>query len=117
MRDLRFTLIRIIAIVLVIGLAVISPLFSLPAKNGLAYDINVPPQPVYVTTFDRPRPEIRIERVLKLDDFTGFDPDLASLFEAARRPQTTEVARADRGGQRFEQVASISHQGRGGTAR
>lgn len=117
MRELRFTLIWIAAIVLVIGLAVFSPLFSLHAKNGVAYDMNVPPQPVSMATFDRPRTEIRIERALKLDDFSGFDPSLASLLEAARERQTTEVARADEVGEGFEQIASISHEVRGGARR
>lgn len=118
MRGLRFTLIRIIAIILVIGLAVFSPLFGLLGKGGAASEMNVPPQPRYVSTFDRPRPEMRIERVLKWDDFTGFDPDLASLFEASRGEKLSEVARAgDAGARKYEEVASASREFRGGAAR
>ena len=56
--------------------------------------------------------------VLKLDDFEGFNPDLASLIEAAREPQLTEVARdGDTGARRYAEIASVSHEFRGGVAR
>lgn len=118
MRDLRFTLIRIIAVILVIGLLLFSPLLGLTAKNGGDSTMNVPPQPRYVTTFERPRPEIRVERVLKLDDLTGFDPDIASLLEASGGTKSSEITTMkDAGVSRYEEVASISHEAKGGSAR
>ena len=118
MKGLRFTFVRIIAVILVIGLAVFSPLLSLPAKDKVAYDMSAPPQPRHMATFDRPRPEFRIERVLRLDEFKGFDPDLAWLLEATGDPQKSEISRArDTGVKRFDEMASISHRARGGDAR
>jgi hypothetical protein len=118
MRDLRFTFIRIIAVILVIGILLFSPLFSLTAKNSAVSTMNVPPQPRYVTTFDRPRPEVRIERVLKLEDLTGFDPDLATLFEATRVPQRSDMASAaETGARNYDEVALVSHEIRGGAVR
>ena len=55
----------------------------------------MPPQPAPVVVLDRPRPEIRIERALKLDDFTGFDPGLAAWLATAHERQTTVARKAE----------------------
>jgi hypothetical protein len=102
MRDGRFRLIRSVAFILVIGLALFSPLFSLSTDKAAKVDINVPQQVARVAELTRPRPEVRIERVLKLDEFMGFDPDLASLFRNSRERRFSDEASA------VEQLASLS---------
>lgn len=77
MSDRRFRLVRFVAMILVICLALFSPLFRLPNEQAGRVDMNLPTPAPPVATIDRPRPEIHIERVLKLDEFQGFDPDLA----------------------------------------
>ena len=110
MLDRRLRLIRILAFILMIGLAIFSPLLVVSSDNAVKVDMNVPPQVARVAEVARPQPEVRIERVLKLEEFKGFDPDLASLFGKRREWQSFDDAQA------FEQVASLSaEQGRVGT--
>ncbi len=89
-----------------LGIAVIcSLLLSLRMKKAGQVDMNVPSQPRYVTTLDRPRPEIRIERLLNLEDPNDFDPDLTSLLKRERQRQR---GAANQNATSFEQVASVS---------
>jgi hypothetical protein len=107
----RLKWIKIVAIILVIGLAVFSPLLSLSSEKAGKVHMNVPPQVARVIELDRPRSEVRIERVLKLDELTGFDPDLASLLRAPRAWRTSDDAPEG------EQFASLSSEHRRFTAR
>jgi hypothetical protein len=79
-------------------------------------DANMPTQPPRAAGFDRPRPEIRVEQFLKLDEFTGFDPDLASVLKGSRERHTADGSRPGQGSEPL-QVASLSREGRGGDAR
>ena len=74
-------------------------------KKAGQVDMNAPSQPRYVTTLDRPRPEIRIERLLNLEDPNDFDPDLTSLLKRERERQR---GAANQNATSFEQVASVS---------
>ena len=64
------------------------------------------------TTLDRPRPEVRIERLLMFDDSNGDIPNIASLLKPQPEPQ--RLVLADHSAVSDEQVASISREGRGG---
>jgi hypothetical protein len=110
MRGGRLRLIRIVAFILVIGLVIFSPLFGSSSEKAARVDMNVPQQVARVAEIDRPRPQVRIERVLKLDELTGFDPDLASLLRPRREHRLADDAPA------VEQLASLSSEhGRGST--
>jgi hypothetical protein len=102
MRGGRLGLIRIMAFILVIGLAVFSPLFTLSSDKAAKVDMNIPNQVTRVANLARPRPEVRIERVLKLEEFLGFDPDLASLLRNPREQRVPDDSQA------VEQLASLS---------
>lgn len=117
MRKTRFRLIQIIAMIVILGLALFSPLLGLQAQKAAGPDMNIPPQPARVAAFDRPRPEVRIERVLKLDELTGFDPDIASLLNSLNEQQPVDHAPAGESAQPVEQLASLSKDPRGGEAR
>jgi hypothetical protein len=114
MRNFRFGLIRVMAVLVVIALVVVLPLLGPPIKPSEGPNTDVPTQPKYKTTFDRPRPEVRIERLLTLDDSNRDIPDIASLLKPQREPQrlgsTNHTPVSD------EKVASISREGRGGDA-
>ena len=99
------------AVLLVIAVTIFSLLLSLRMKKAGHTDIDVPAQPRYVTTLDRPRPEIRIERLLNLDDPNDFDPDLTSLLKRERERQR---GTANQNATSCEQVASVSHDQKGG---
>jgi hypothetical protein len=114
MRNFRFGLIRVMAVLVVIALAVFSPLLGPPIKPSERADTDLPTQPRYKTTFDRPRLEVRIERLLTLDDSNGDIPDIASLLKPEPQPQ--RLGPADHSAVSDEQVASISREGRGGDA-
>ena len=111
MRGGRLRLIRIVAFILVIGLVLFSPLFGSSSEKTARVEMNVPQQVARLAEIDRPRPQVRrIERVLKLDELTGFDPDLASLLRPQRERRLAYDAPA------VEQLASLSSEhGRGGT--
>jgi hypothetical protein len=102
MRGGKLRLIRILAIILVVGLALFSPLFSPSIDEAAKVDMNVPQQFARVAELDRPRTEVRIERVLNLDEFKGFDPDLASGLRNSRERRFSDDASA------VEQLASLS---------
>ncbi len=102
MRDRRLRLIRILAFILMIGLVIFSPLFVASSEKAATVDMNVPPKVARAAEIARPRPEVRIERVLKLDEFMGFDPDLASLLRTPREQRISDDERA------VEQLASLS---------
>ncbi|MBD0328399.1 MAG: hypothetical protein ICV68_18435 [Pyrinomonadaceae bacterium] len=102
MRGGKLKLIQIMAIILVIGLALLSPLFSLSSGKAGKVDMNVPAQVLSVTELDRPRPEVRIERVLTSDEFKGFDPGLALLLRTPRESRISDDAPEG------EQLASLS---------
>ncbi|HEX8136892.1 MAG TPA: hypothetical protein VF544_04815 [Pyrinomonadaceae bacterium] len=102
MRGGRLRLIRILAFILVIGLAIFSPLSSSLSDKAVNVGMNLA-QPVARTAeIARPRPEVRIERVLKLEELAGFDPDLASLLMAPREQRITHNSQA------VEQLAALS---------
>jgi hypothetical protein len=102
MRGGRFRLIRIVAFILVIGLAFFSLLLSSSGGKAVNADINVPQGFARVADLARPRHEVRIERALKLDELMGFNPDLASLLRTPRERQPSDDS------QRVEQLASLS---------
>ncbi|HEX8652823.1 MAG TPA: hypothetical protein VF708_18550 [Pyrinomonadaceae bacterium] len=102
MRSGKLKLMQIMAIILIIGLAVLSPLFRLSSEKAGKVDMNVAPQVARVTELDRPRPEVRIERVLKLGEFRDFDPDLAMLLKTPREWRISDDAPEG------EQLASLS---------
>jgi hypothetical protein len=102
MRGGRFRLIRIVAFVLMIGLAIFSPLFSSSGERAVNADVNVPQGFARVAELARPRAEVRIERVLKLDEFAGFNSDLASLLRTPRERHLSDDL------QRIEHLASLS---------
>ena len=102
MRGGRLRLIQRIAFILAIGLALFSPLFILSNDKAAKVDMNIPNQVMRVAAVARPRPEVRIERVLKLDDFPGFDPDLASLLGNPREQRMPIDSQA------VEHIASLS---------
>jgi hypothetical protein len=102
MRGGRLRLIQIMAFILMVGLAVFSPLFTLSSDKAAKVDINIPNQVMQVVDLARPRPEVRIERVLKLEELLGFDPDLASLLRHPREQRVPDDSQA------VEQLASLS---------
>ena len=104
MKNSRLVL-RWTAVLLVIAVTVFSLLLSLRMKDVGQPDMNVPAQPKYVTTVDRPRPEIRLERLLNLDDPNDFDSDLTSLLKRERERQR---GMAKQSATSNEQVASVS---------
>jgi hypothetical protein len=104
MRGGRHRLIRFLAFILVIGLAIFSPLFGSSGEKAAGVDINVPQGLARVAELARPRPEVRIERVLKLEEFMGFNPDLASLLRNPREQRLSDDERA------VEQLASLSRE-------
>jgi hypothetical protein len=110
MKNWRLAFVTGIAVVIVIALAGWQ-LLHLPNQIGKRADMTVPPQPQYETAFDRPRPELRIERLLGLDDSNGFNPDIASLFknERERRQETVNQS-----GMTYQEVAFVSHDKKGG---
>lgn len=114
MRHARLKIYQVVAVIVVIGLALFSSILGLPHQNAITDGMNVPPQPVRVVSFDRPRPEIRIERVLKPDEFTGFDPDIASLLKPGREGQAPLSAQREQAG---DEIASLTHGQRGGGRR
>jgi hypothetical protein len=79
--------------------------------------MNVPPQSARVAALDRPRPEIRVERVLKLDESNGFDTDLAGLLNNSRERRLGDDTAAGGSARTFEQIASLSNEERGGAVR
>ncbi len=110
MKNSRIVFIRWTAVLVVIAIAIYSVLLSLRIKSAERTDINVPPQPSYVTSVNRQRPEINIERLLNLDDPKGFDSDLTSLLTREReRQRATENPNAVS----YEPVASVSHDQKG----
>ncbi|HEX8144802.1 MAG TPA: hypothetical protein VF553_19690 [Pyrinomonadaceae bacterium] len=90
------------AFILVIVLAVFSPLFTLSGERAARVDMNIPHQVTRVADLARPRPEVRIERVLKLEEFLGFDPDLAALLINPREQRLPDDSQA------VEQLAFLS---------
>ena len=104
MKNSRLVL-RWTAVLLVIAVTIFSLLLSLRMKKAGQTDMDLPSQPKSVTTLDRPRPEIRIERLLDLNDPNDFDPDLTSLLKRERERQR---GAANQNATSFEQVASVS---------
>lgn len=100
------------AVLIVTALVVWSTLLNSPNKAGNRADITVAPQPRYETAFDRPRPELRIERLLGLDDSNGFNPDISSLFKKNEREQGQDTV--NEAGKTYQEVASFSHDKKGG---
>lgn len=108
----RLAFITGVAMLIVTALAVWSTLLNSPNKAGNRADITVPPQPRYETAFDRPRPELRIERLLGLDDSNGFNPNISSLFKKTERERGHDTV--NESGRNFQEVASVSHDKKGG---
>ena len=102
MRGGKLRLIRIVAFILVIALALFSPLFGPSIDKAAKADMNVPQQVARLAELDRPRTEVRIERVLNWEEFKGFDPDLASGLRNSRERWFSADASA------VEQLASLS---------
>lgn len=100
------------AVLIVTALVVWSTLLNSPNKAGNRADITVAPQSRYETAFDRPSPELRIERLLGLDDSNGFNPDISSLFKKNEREQGQDTV--NESGRTYQEVASFSHDKKGG---
>ena len=111
MTNSRFAFIRGIAVLVVIALAICSPLLSPPTKTDVRADLMSPPQPRYVATIDWPRPEIRIERLLNIDEFNGLDLDIASLL---KREQERQQETKNQTGAIYQEVASVARVSKGG---
>ena len=113
MKNSRLVFITGIAVLIVTALAVWSPLLNSLTKTGKRPDRAVTPQPRNEMTFDEPRPELRIERLLGLDNSNPFNPDIASLFkqEPERRLDTFKQT-----GTTHQQVASVTHDKKGGVS-
>ena len=110
MKNSRIVFLRWIALLVVITVTVSALLLSMATEKTAPMEVNVPPQPRYVTTLDRPRPEFRIEQLLNLDDPNNFDPDLTALL---RRKRERERGMANQNATSYEQVASLSHDQKG----
>ena len=108
----RLAFITGVAMLIVTAFVVWSTLLNSPNKAGSPADITVPPQLRYETAFDRPRPELRIERLLGLDDSNGFNPDISSLFKKNERQQGQETV--NESGRTYQGVASVSPDKKGG---
>jgi hypothetical protein len=93
-----------------IVMTICSLLLRLQMKRRAHTDTNVPAAPPHVTKLDRARPEIRIERLLNLEEATGFDPDLTSLL---RRERNRQRGIATRNTVSYYQLASVSHAQKG----
>lgn len=107
MKNLRLAFLIGIAVLIVTALVVWSPtLLNSTTPTGKRSDLPGPPQPRYETSFDRPHPELRLERLLGLDDSNGFNPDIASLFKNERDRQQETVKQT---GTTYHEVASVSH--------
>jgi hypothetical protein len=106
------SLVRKWAVLLVMALTICLLLLSGGTKQAGQTDLNMrlPSQPRYVTTLDRPRPEIRIERLLNLEDPNDFDPDLTSLLKRKRQAQR---GKANSSALSYQLVASVSHDQKG----
>lgn len=114
MRNLRLAFLIGIAVLIVTALVVWSPtLLNSITPTGKRSDLPVPPQPRYETASDRQRPELRIERLLGLDDSDRFNPDIASLFKNDRERRQETVNQT---GTTYQQVASVSHDQKGGVS-
>jgi hypothetical protein len=118
MRDRRKPrLIWIASIALVVCSAVFWSLLNARHEGAGGHDVSAPPHVTRAAAVDRPGPEVRVGRVLKLDEFIGLnpelyvsDPALASLLKPRRAPWPADGANS--GGR--EQLASMSpEQGRG----
>ena len=110
----RLAFITGLAVLIVTALAVWSTLLNSPNKPGNRVGLTGPPQPRYETTFDRPRPELRIERLLGLDDSNGLNPDISSLFKRKEREQGQDTV--NESGRTYQEVASFSHDKKGGVS-
>lgn len=114
MRHTRLKIYQVIAVIVVVGLALFSSILSLPHRDTASRHMNVPPQPVQAVNFDRPRPEIRIERMLEPDEFTGFDPAIASLLKPGPDREAPLSAQREQAG---DEIASLTCERRGGGER
>lgn len=113
MRATRVKPAQFLAAFTVFCLLLFSPLLMLRGKKSAGIDVNTPPQPVRLINFDRPRPEVPIERVLKLDDFNGFDPKLVALLDPDKGGPLVVLASRQIGGeqsQSTEQIARLDGQ-------
>ena len=102
-----------LAVLIVTALAAVcSTLLDSPNKTGSRADIALPPQPRYDRAFDRPRAELRIERLLGMDDSNGFNPDISSLFKKNEQEQGQDTV--NESGRTYQEVASVSHDKKAG---
>lgn len=93
-------LLKTLTLIIVITAAIV---WLLTARERSSFrDATVPSTPSQAVTLDRPRPEVRIERLLNLEEPNGFDPDLQKLLRRERERQ--EVTDANGG---FQQTASV----------
>ncbi len=106
MRTVRRRLIPVVALVVALGLAVVWLLLARPSQKAVGADANVPPQPARVASLDRPRPEIRVERELRLEEFMGFDPELAPWLSGSFEKYPAAGVRSGESVRAPEQVAS-----------
>ena len=103
MRNLPKTL----TVIIVITGAIV---WLLTARERSSFrEVTIPSTPSQAVTLDRPRPEVRIERLLNLEEPNGFDPDLQKLLRRERERQ--EVTAAHGG---FQQTASVVRLRKGG---
>ncbi len=98
------------SLLLLIVMTISSLLLSLQIKRRAHTDTNVPSAQQSVTTLDRAQPEIRIERLLNLEEPNGCDPDLTSLL---RRERDRQRGIATPNTASYYQLASVSHAQKG----
>jgi hypothetical protein len=100
MLTVRRRLIPVFALVVVLSLAVVWLLFRQPSGKAFGADVNVPSRAVRAASLDRPRPEIRVEREFRLEEFMEFDPEFAPWLNVSRDKYSAA-------GMHSEQVASL----------
>ena len=109
MRQNRLKLIRLVAVIVILGLVIFSPLLALQPQETASNKTDAPPQTARVAAIDRPRPEFRIEGIPKLGEFTGFDTAIASILnDSPQKRSGDELAAAGENARAPEQIASLS---------
>ena len=100
-------LLKTLTVIIVITAAIV---WLLTARERSSFrEVTIPSTGSQAVTLDRPRPEVRIERLLNLEEPNGFDPDLQKLLRRERERQ--EVTDANGG---FQQTASVVRLRKGG---
>lgn len=100
-------LLKTLTVIIVITAAIVW-LLTARARSSFR-EVTTPSTGSQAVTLNRPRPEVRIERLLNLEEPNGFDPDLQKLLRRERERQEVTDAKGY-----FQQTASVVRLRKGG---